>query len=261
MKYICRIGTNPSNDLVISDRTAADYHAQIILEADNRVFVHDLDSRFGTRLNNQKVSQAELKPGDELRIGFASIDWEKIVNDWQLLNEPIETEKQNQESESQRLSLKLASEAGKLIPEYQPGEIQSPGYSFEESLEEDSDKHNDIQPDRTDSKTEESVPAKQQEDNLKPLHKTENPEITTADSSGRKAEKPAVVSETKPALPSFGAERTQPQVKVVPRTRVENVVLPEKKPGTGSWLIPAILIITGVTFLVFAGWLLALLSN
>ncbi|MCB0820300.1 MAG: FHA domain-containing protein [Bacteroidetes bacterium] len=261
MKYICRIGTNPSNDLVISDRTAADYHAQLILEDDNRVFIQDLDSRFGTRLNNQKVALAELKPGDDLRIGFASIDWEKIVNDWQVLNEAFKTKKQLEESESERLSLKLASEAGKLIPEYEPGEIQSRGYSLKESVEDESDKYTDIQPDELNNDKDESAPDNQQTESTNPLTPIKNPEIKSEISSSPELVKPAVINESRPAPSSNLADRNQPQVKVVPRTRVEDVYIPEKKNSTGSWLLPTVLIFAGVGLLVFAGWLLALLSN
>ncbi|MEX1189672.1 MAG: FHA domain-containing protein [Bacteroidia bacterium] len=82
MKHICKIGTNPDNDYIIKDRTAADYHALLFLDSDNKVRIKDLNTKYGIRVNGIKVSETELSSTDDVRIGFSSIDWIGKVNSW-----------------------------------------------------------------------------------------------------------------------------------------------------------------------------------
>ncbi len=72
----CRIGRNPSNDLVINDRAAEDFHAVIMLSEENLIFIEDQNSRYGTLVNGERISKVQLFPGDEVQIGFSRIDWE-----------------------------------------------------------------------------------------------------------------------------------------------------------------------------------------
>ena len=83
----CRIGRNPSNDLVINDRAAEDFHAVIMLSQENLIFIEDQNSRYGTLVNGERISKAQLFPGDEVQIGFCRIDWETRTGFLPSLNE------------------------------------------------------------------------------------------------------------------------------------------------------------------------------
>lgn len=73
-----RIGKNPTNDLVIKDRAAEDFHC-ILYIANGELIVEDLKSHYGTLVNGTKISHALLYPGDELQIGFTRIEWQKLM--------------------------------------------------------------------------------------------------------------------------------------------------------------------------------------
>lgn len=66
------IGAEDSNDIVIPDPTVSRSHASIYIK-DGCAYVVDLKSKNGTRLNNQKITAAELTDGCELRFGSAQI--------------------------------------------------------------------------------------------------------------------------------------------------------------------------------------------
>lgn len=151
MNYICKIGSNKQNDLVISDRTVSDFHAQLVMGPDNQIMVKDLDSHYGTRINGVKVKREYLKENDDLRIGFTSIDWVSIRNEWMISEEndfseefdekkkeihPLE-EAHSQQGQTQNLQKELAQSAGRIQHEYLPQEI---GIRFQEvDLEEESE--------------------------------------------------------------------------------------------------------------------------
>jgi len=64
-----RIGRGPGNDLVLSEDTISWHHAQVWVEGD-AVWAHDLSSRNGTFLNEERVkSPVRVKAGDEMRVG------------------------------------------------------------------------------------------------------------------------------------------------------------------------------------------------
>lgn len=73
-----RIGKNPTNDLVVKDRAAEDFHC-ILYISNNELTVEDLKSHYGTLVNGTKISHAILYPGDELQIGFTRIEWQKLM--------------------------------------------------------------------------------------------------------------------------------------------------------------------------------------
>jgi serine/threonine protein kinase len=67
------IGRSPQNDLCLSgDRYASRNHAKIQWE-DNRLFLSDLQSRFGTFLNGLRVQRQELRDRDEIQIGSTAL--------------------------------------------------------------------------------------------------------------------------------------------------------------------------------------------
>ncbi|MDH3930321.1 MAG: HD domain-containing protein, partial [Deltaproteobacteria bacterium] len=81
------IGRDPICDIIIKDPKASRIHAEIIRDGNDFVF-YDKDSLNGSCINNDRVTQQVLAPGDQIRIGrttlqvsedgFSSnIDWDK----------------------------------------------------------------------------------------------------------------------------------------------------------------------------------------
>ncbi len=62
------IGTAPENQLVIADPAVDPVHAKLIREND-KFFLKDNNSRSGSFVNGQRITQREIIPGDILRIG------------------------------------------------------------------------------------------------------------------------------------------------------------------------------------------------
>lgn len=62
------VGRNPTNDVRLLQASVSSFHSEIEVEAD-RVILRDLQSTNGTHLNCQPVTEAEIRPGDELVFG------------------------------------------------------------------------------------------------------------------------------------------------------------------------------------------------
>ena len=62
------IGTDASNDVVIADPYVSSFHARVVLE-NGRCMVHDVGSRNGVFIGEQKVQAAEVVPPATVRIG------------------------------------------------------------------------------------------------------------------------------------------------------------------------------------------------
>jgi pSer/pThr/pTyr-binding forkhead associated (FHA) protein len=66
------VGRSEQADIRLEDRWMSRKHCEI--DARNGVLVvRDLGSRHGTWLNNQRVVEAEIHPGDELAIGLTTL--------------------------------------------------------------------------------------------------------------------------------------------------------------------------------------------
>lgn len=69
------IGRHPDNDIVIQDDLASRFHC--VVEPDGDGFrLRDLGSRNGTKLNDERIDVASLKPGDVIRIGAKTFRFE-----------------------------------------------------------------------------------------------------------------------------------------------------------------------------------------
>lgn len=62
-KQVTRIGRKLDNDLVLQDPTISRYHAEIVYQ-ENQFTLKDLGSSGGTYLNNKKLAEGILFPGD-----------------------------------------------------------------------------------------------------------------------------------------------------------------------------------------------------
>ncbi|MCO6413761.1 MAG: FHA domain-containing protein [Thiogranum sp.] len=64
---VLTVGRHADCDIVIAERYVSRRHAEVLVR-DNRLFVRDLQSTYGTLVNGRPVTECELQPGDEIRI-------------------------------------------------------------------------------------------------------------------------------------------------------------------------------------------------
>src|SRR6266851_1519782 len=69
------IGRSKATETRLSDPHVSRVHCQIQIEAD-RVMVNDYESAGGTFVNNRKIHQQEIKPGDTIRIGETQLRYQ-----------------------------------------------------------------------------------------------------------------------------------------------------------------------------------------
>jgi pSer/pThr/pTyr-binding forkhead associated (FHA) protein len=62
------IGRHASNDLQLSSRTVSNFHAEL-LEENGELFLRDLGSTNGTRVNDERIERSRVSSGDRIRIG------------------------------------------------------------------------------------------------------------------------------------------------------------------------------------------------
>jgi pSer/pThr/pTyr-binding forkhead associated (FHA) protein len=62
------VGRVEDNTFQIADGSVSSHHAEIVLRG-NEVVIHDLNSTNGTFINNEKITESVLKPGQTLRFG------------------------------------------------------------------------------------------------------------------------------------------------------------------------------------------------
>jgi len=62
------IGRSPGNTIVINNATVSGKHCEIRLDGEN-VVLKDFGSTNGTRVNNQDITEAVLKPKDLVQVG------------------------------------------------------------------------------------------------------------------------------------------------------------------------------------------------
>jgi general secretion pathway protein E len=63
------IGRSSKNSITLVDDRVSRYHCIIERDDDGQIVVRDLKSRNGTKINDIKIDQAPLSPGDVLRVG------------------------------------------------------------------------------------------------------------------------------------------------------------------------------------------------
>lgn len=62
------LGRQSDNDLVLLDSRISRHHAQI-LQSEEGYVIEDMGSRHGTYVNNEQITRAQLKTGDEISLG------------------------------------------------------------------------------------------------------------------------------------------------------------------------------------------------
>lgn len=67
------IGSAPDNHLVLKDRGIAPLHARLIATAE-KMFLKDNNSEGGCFVNGRRITQKEILPGDEIRLGTVVLE-------------------------------------------------------------------------------------------------------------------------------------------------------------------------------------------
>ncbi len=73
-KQAVRLGKRDNNDFILEDKTVSRTHLEIVQEED-RYLLRDLESTNGTFINDTRVKEAFLSPGDVIRIGNSRIEF------------------------------------------------------------------------------------------------------------------------------------------------------------------------------------------
>ena len=77
---IINIGRNKENDFVIDNLKVSNFHAQMVIDDDDKIFINDLQSENGTFVNGSIINDpTELKAKDEVKIANISFDWKKFL--------------------------------------------------------------------------------------------------------------------------------------------------------------------------------------
>jgi pSer/pThr/pTyr-binding forkhead associated (FHA) protein len=63
------IGRSAQSDLVLRDRQVSRRHCLLKWEENDKLSLEDLDSTFGTFVNEERISEVLLRPGDRIRLG------------------------------------------------------------------------------------------------------------------------------------------------------------------------------------------------
>jgi two-component system, NtrC family, response regulator GlrR len=74
-----QIGSHPSNQVQVRDRTVSRFHCEAFVEPNGRAWVKDLGSRNGTRVNGTRVREAELTEGAVLQVGQVHFAFERLL--------------------------------------------------------------------------------------------------------------------------------------------------------------------------------------
>ena len=80
-KLYVRIGSDPSNDRVIQGIDP--FHSELFRDTDGNVFISDLNTLSGTRVNSRKLDDyVQLNENDKVYLAETILfDWKKILNE------------------------------------------------------------------------------------------------------------------------------------------------------------------------------------
>jgi DNA-binding NtrC family response regulator len=84
-----QIGAHPLNQVEIHDQTVSRFHCEVFVQADGRVWVKDLGSRNGTRVNGTPVREAQLTDGAVLQLGRLQLAFTPLAERNELAVAPV----------------------------------------------------------------------------------------------------------------------------------------------------------------------------
>jgi len=71
------LGRSPTNNIFVRDKNVSRVHSQIVVTNEGCTLT-DLQSTNGTFVNGEKVTECQLKPGDEVRVGTTLLKYEEV---------------------------------------------------------------------------------------------------------------------------------------------------------------------------------------
>ena len=75
---VINIGRNKENNVVVDNIKVSNFHAQIVIDDEKRIFINDLQSENGTFVNGKIINDpTELKKNDKVKIANVSFNWEE----------------------------------------------------------------------------------------------------------------------------------------------------------------------------------------
>ncbi|MGZ6069992.1 MAG: sigma 54-interacting transcriptional regulator, partial [Myxococcaceae bacterium] len=74
-----QLGSHPLNQIEIRDPTISRFHCEVFVGPDGRVWVKDLGSRNGTRVNGIRIHEAELAEGAVLQLSQLQLAFEPLT--------------------------------------------------------------------------------------------------------------------------------------------------------------------------------------
>jgi Tfp pilus assembly protein PilF len=77
------IGSNEKCDIIINDKKISSYHAILILNSDGGAKIIDLDSNNGTLINNERIENGIIYPGDNIQFADQIFNVDEIIEDIQ----------------------------------------------------------------------------------------------------------------------------------------------------------------------------------
>jgi len=87
------LGRDPANDIVLTDVKVSRMHARIEVDDLGQVRLVDLGSTNGSRLNDEKVTEAQVSPGDVIRLGSTQLHYQRTIPSEDLSLTKIESER------------------------------------------------------------------------------------------------------------------------------------------------------------------------
>ena len=87
------LGREPTNDIVLTDPKISRMHARIEVDEEGGVKLVDLGSTNGSRLNDEKVTEAQVSFGDVIRLGDTQLCYQQVTPSEDLSLTKIESER------------------------------------------------------------------------------------------------------------------------------------------------------------------------
>jgi len=75
------VGREEPCDMILGDASVSRRHARVVSDERGSIFVEDLGSTNGTRINGVAITREELKPGDQLELGTVALRLDHMSSD------------------------------------------------------------------------------------------------------------------------------------------------------------------------------------
>ena len=110
-KVYVRIGSDPTNDRVIQGIDP--FHMELFRDTEGNVFVSDLNTQSGTRVNSRKLDDyVQLNETDKVYLAETILfDWKKILNEIDALS----SKKSTQPEKAQKVEINVLVEQRKSV--------------------------------------------------------------------------------------------------------------------------------------------------